>query len=80
MRKVLVLLVISVITLSVIACGSDTASDSESGVIPATSHGPSAIDFSLPVVNSVDGNIQSSTFSLSANRGKSTVLYFSFAG
>ena len=81
MRKVIFLLAVSIFSLAAIACGSEpsdvAATDSQaSSSVPTVD----AADFSVPVVRNVDGDIQPSTFSLAANRGKSTVLYFSFAG
>lgn len=71
----------SILLLVAVACGSQPASGGESGVNVSNSvSGAGAADFSIPVVRSVDGNIESSDFSLASNRGKTTVLYFSFIG
>lgn len=69
-----------ILSLAAVACGTQPADSAASGVeVASTSVAVSAADFSIPVARSVDGNIGISDFSLAANRGKATVLYFSFA-
>lgn len=71
----------AMLSLAAVACGPQPADGAASGVEAAsTSAVASAADFSIPVARSIDGIIESSEFSLAANRGKATVLYFSFAG
>lgn len=65
-----------ILSLAAVACGTQPADSAASGVEVAST---SVADFSIPVARSVDGNIGISDFSLAANRGKATVLYFSFA-
>ena len=72
---------VSILAIAVVACGSGSSTSSSSAAKAASSNPVAdAADFSVPVVRNVDGSMQSSEFTLAANRGKSTVLYFSFAG
>ena len=82
MRKILFLAVlVSTMLLGLVACGSESSNNVAPDANAASSGSTVyAAEFSLPVVRKIDGDIRSSTFSLAANRGKSTVLYFSFAG
>ena len=71
----------AILSLAAVACGSQTA-DNGAPVVKVTgsSSEAGAPDFSIPVARYVGGNIESSEFTLAANRGKPTVLYFSFIG
>ena len=79
-RYFLVSLIV-ILSVVAVACGSQPADGGASGGnVPSSVSGASAADFSIPVAGSIDGNIENSDFSLAANRGKATVLYFSFIG
>ena len=82
MRKIYFLFtLVSILATVVVACGSEPSTTSSSAAKAASSNPVAdAADFSVPVVRNVHGSMQSSEFTLAANRGKSTVLYFSFAG
>ena len=68
-----------ILALAAVACGSQPGGSS--GVrVTSSGSGASAADFSIPAARYVDGNIENSEFSLATNRGKPTVLYFSFIG
>ena len=88
MKLILPLLWVLSIPLVAIACGTGGYGDSSSetgGPTPAVSPGnrpaaDAAPDFSIPVARMAGDGLAASTFTLSANRGKATVLYFSFVG
>ncbi|MEE8047150.1 MAG: hypothetical protein V3T49_09930 [Dehalococcoidia bacterium] len=74
-------LMAAVLALVAVACGSAPSEGSASGENTSVSNTDvETAGFSVDVVRNVGGDNKSSTFSLAANRGKSTVLYFSFAG
>ena len=77
----LLIFLMAMLSLAAVACGPQPADGAASGVeVPSSVSGASAADFSIPEARSIDGNIENSDFSLAANRGKATVLYFSFIG
>ena len=79
--RTLLVFLMAILSLAAVACGSQTA-DGEAPVVKEALSGSEAgaSDFSIQVARSVGGNIESSEFSLAANLGKPTVLYFSFIG